>query len=169
MPQDGRRPAGRGHVPRPPGACRRRPHEPRASRHARSLDAQLPRRGALRRGRAPPPRAGCARAVGHAPHGRQPPRQRRAPSQGPHRAGLHRLCGARRATGHGLGGTDKGARRAAPRRHHGEPHDVPPGRTRRNGFESARGRVRSHRARLGSRDPPGRRAPRNARAGSWRS
>ena len=165
VPQDRRRPAGRGHVPRPPGACRRRPDEPRASRSARNLDAQLPVRGALRRGRALPPRAGSARTVGHAPHGRQPPCQRRAPPQGPHRAGLHPLRGTRRSTGHGVGGADEGARGAAARRHHGKPHDVPLGRTGRNGLEPARGSVRGHRTRLGGRGPPRRRAPRKARSG----
>ena len=79
-PKDGRRTAGRGHVPVPPGARGRGPHEPRAPGRARSLDAELPGRGALRRGGAPPRRAGCACAVGHAPHERQPTRQRGAPA-----------------------------------------------------------------------------------------
>ena len=55
------------------------------------------------------PELAAACTVGHAPHGREPARQRRAPAQGPRRAGLHRLCGPRGPAGHGLGGTDEGA------------------------------------------------------------
>ena len=64
-----------------------------------------------------------------------------------------------------VGRTDESARRAAARRHHGKPHDVPLGWTRRNGVQSARGCVRGHRTRVGSRGPPRRRAPRTARSG----
>ena len=49
--EGGRRAAGRGHLPRPPGAAGRDPHQPRAPRAARGVDAQLPARGAVRRDR----------------------------------------------------------------------------------------------------------------------
>ena len=54
-PQGGRRPADGGHLALPPGADHRRPEQSRPPAPARGLDAQLPARGALRRGR--PPRA----------------------------------------------------------------------------------------------------------------
>ena len=47
--EGGRRPAGRGHLPRPPGAAAGHPHRRRAPRAARGVDAQLPARGAVRR------------------------------------------------------------------------------------------------------------------------
>ena len=81
-PEDGRRHAGRGDVPRAPGAARRARAEPRAPRAARGVDEELPARGALRR-RA----AGCApssprsRRAGDAAHEREPARQRRPAPQ----------------------------------------------------------------------------------------
>ena len=47
--EGGRRHAGRGHVPRAPGAARRRAHQPRAAGDARSVAAQLPAGDAVRR------------------------------------------------------------------------------------------------------------------------
>ena len=49
LPPDGRRPAGRGHLPRPPGAAARRAHRRRAPSRARAVDALLPAAGAVRR------------------------------------------------------------------------------------------------------------------------
>ena len=51
-PEGGRRPAGRGHVPRAPGAAGEARRQPRAPRRARGVDALLPARGAVRRRRA---------------------------------------------------------------------------------------------------------------------
>ncbi len=48
-PRGGRRRAGRGHVPRAPGAARERARQRRAPRHARRVDAQLRARRPLRR------------------------------------------------------------------------------------------------------------------------
>ena len=50
-PQGGRRPAGRGHLPLPPGAARRRARQARPARPARGVAAELPAGGAVRRGR----------------------------------------------------------------------------------------------------------------------
>ena len=55
--EGGRRPPGRGHLPLPPGSAGRDPHERRAPRAARGLDAQLPARGAVRRDRSAGARA----------------------------------------------------------------------------------------------------------------
>ena len=51
-PEGGRRRAGRGHLPRPPGAAGRDPHRRRAPGAARGVDAQLPAGRAVRRRRA---------------------------------------------------------------------------------------------------------------------
>ena len=61
--EGGRRPAGRGHLARPPGAVRERPGGRRPPEGARGVDAQLPPRGALRRRRRArcPPSAICTR------------------------------------------------------------------------------------------------------------
>ncbi len=53
-PGAGRRRAGGGHLPRPPGPARRGAREPRAPGDAGGVDALLPARGALRRARPPP-------------------------------------------------------------------------------------------------------------------
>ena len=60
-PEGGRRAAGRGHLARPPGAAGRDPHQRRAPRAARAVDAQLPARGAVRRDRPADPRTAGAR------------------------------------------------------------------------------------------------------------
>ncbi len=52
-PQGGRRSAHRGVLALPPGALRRRPPEREPSPHPRGVVAQLPTRGAVRRGRGP--------------------------------------------------------------------------------------------------------------------
>ena len=72
-----RRPADRGHVPRASGAARRGQGQPRAPRDPRDLDAELPARGAVRRRRPAPARAGGPGPHGRSTHGRQPARQRR--------------------------------------------------------------------------------------------
>ncbi len=60
-PQSRRRPARRGHVPRAPGAARRRAHGSGAPRDARGLDAQLSSPSALFDDERPLVRARCAR------------------------------------------------------------------------------------------------------------
>ena len=75
-PQDGGRPAHRGDVPCSPGPCVRGADQPRTPQDPRVLDAQLPTRGAVRRGGSPPggPRGTATR--GHQAYERQPARQR---------------------------------------------------------------------------------------------
>ena len=75
--EGGRRPPGRGHLPRPPGPAGRDPRQRRAPRAARAVDAQLPARGAVRRHRAPGPGAAGARPAGRPADEREPARQRR--------------------------------------------------------------------------------------------
>ena len=78
-PKRGRRRAGRGHVPRAPGAARAAcATNPEHLAHARGVDAQLPARGAVRRatGRLVPELAALA-PEGRPAHGREPARQRR--------------------------------------------------------------------------------------------
>ena len=76
-PEGGGRPAGRGLLALAPGAAQGHAHQPRAPRPARGVDAQLPARGAVRRGRRPAARAGRAGARRRAADGREPARQRR--------------------------------------------------------------------------------------------
>src|SRR5207302_8778648 len=78
-----RRRAGRGDVPRSPGAAVSPADESRAPRDPGTVDAELPSRGAVRRDRSPAARAGGARPARRAPHGRQPARQRRRASPRP--------------------------------------------------------------------------------------
>ena len=77
-PKIGRRPADRGHLPRPPGAAAGRRGPSRTCRTARRLDAQLQTRRAVRRRRPAAARPGRARPAGRAADGRQPAHQRRA-------------------------------------------------------------------------------------------
>ena len=60
-PEDRRRQAGRGHVPRAPGAARRGAVQSGPPAHARAMDAELSSRGAVRRRR---PAAGRVRCAG---------------------------------------------------------------------------------------------------------
>ena len=76
------------------------PDQPRASRAARAVDAHLPARGAVRRGRRAARRARGAGARGRAADGRQPARQRRPAAARPRAARLPRL----RRRGAGAGG-----------------------------------------------------------------
>ena len=76
-PDDRRRPAGRGHVARAPGAARRDAREPGAPGRARALDAELPPRGAVRRRRPPGRGDPRARPARRQAHGLEPARQRR--------------------------------------------------------------------------------------------
>ena len=91
-PEGRRRPAGRGHVARPPGAAGRGPDEPGAPRPARGVDALAtgPRScSTTTGGRAPEIRALAPR--GDAPDERQPARQRRPAAARPRPARLPRL------------------------------------------------------------------------------
>ena len=101
--------APRWRAPSAPTRCPSMPDTPEHLQPAGGLAAQLQARGALRRGR--PPDAGHPgpRARGQAPHGREPPRQRRPAPARPAHAGLPRL---RR-------------RRPLPRRGRGPGHDRP--------------------------------------------
>ena len=90
-PEGGRRPAGRGHVALAPGAARQARRKPGAPAPARGVDALLPARGALRRGRTPARRAARAGAGGRAADGRQPARQRRPAAPQPAASRLPRL------------------------------------------------------------------------------
>ena len=67
----------------------------RARPHPRRLDEVLPARGAVRRRRAAPPRAGRAGPDRRPADGGQPARQRRPPAPGPAHARLPRLRGGR--------------------------------------------------------------------------
>ena len=84
---EGRRwPARRRIVPLTPGSAGRGPHQSRAPRTARSLDALLPIRRAVHRGGSAARRPRRARPRRRPPHGRQPARQRRAAAARPRAA-----------------------------------------------------------------------------------
>ena len=91
LPEGDRRQAHRGLLARAPGADGRDAREPGPRPRPRGVDEELPARGAVRRGRPAPARAGRAGARGHAAHERQPARQRRRPAPRPAPAGLPRL------------------------------------------------------------------------------
>ena len=134
--QGGRRPAGRGHVPRPPGAAGRRARGPRAPGAARGLDAQLPAGGAVRRAR-PPAFAELAALApdGRPADGREPARQRRhadAPARPARLSTTTRSTVA--APGDRAARVDAPARRDAARHLHAEPRrrELPPVLPRRD-------------------------------------
>ena len=89
--QGGRRRAGRGHVALTSGPALRAGRQPGAREDARGVDALLPPRGALRRGRPPAPGRRRFRPGRRAPDGRQPARQRRHSAARPAAARLPRL------------------------------------------------------------------------------
>ena len=97
--EDGRRPAGRRHLPRAPGAAFRPGRPSRTPQAAGRLAEELPAGGALRR--AGPPEAGTGRAgaQGRAAHGREPARQWRHSAARPAHAGFPRLRGRRARAG----------------------------------------------------------------------
>ena len=121
-PEGGRRPAGRGHLPRPPGAARRAcADEPRAPRTRSRSGCARYRPEELFDDDGPPRRRAAARSAprGRAADGRQPARQRRrcccATSSCPTSATTPSTvdrAGARRRSE-----ADAGARRLAARRH----------------------------------------------------
>ena len=167
-PEGGRRPAGRGHVPRPPGAARRARRQPRAPRAARGVDALLPPRGAVRRATG----ALRRRARGLAPEGE------RRMGANPHANGglllrdlrparLPRLRRRRRRARRRrpseatrvLGGFLRDVMRANADR------ELPHLRPRRDRLQPARRRLRGHRPRLDGRAPRRRRPPRARRPG----
>ena len=93
-----RRQAVRGLLAQPPGPDGRH-GQARAHRDPRAVDAELPARGAVRRGGQARARARRARAEGRAPHERQPARQRRPAAARPAPARLPRLRGRGREPG----------------------------------------------------------------------
>ena len=111
-PRRGRRRAGRGHVPRPPGSARGGAREPRAPGDARGVDAVVPARGALRRRGTTGRRARRVAPRRRAAHERDARRERRHRDRD--RAAAHgavRRRGRSRRPRHD-GGGDAGLRRA---------------------------------------------------------
>ena len=91
-PEGGRRPAGRGHVPRAPGAACRACGESGAPPPARGVDALVPARGAVRRRRSAAGRAARAAPRGERRMGANPHANGGAPAARPRAARLPRLC-----------------------------------------------------------------------------
>ena len=96
-PEGGRRPAGRGHVPLPPGAARQPGREPGAPRQLEDwLRSYRPEELFDDDGPAAAGARARLRPRGRAPDGRQPARQRRAAAARPRAARLPRLRRRRR-------------------------------------------------------------------------
>ena len=144
-PEGGRRPAGRGDVPRAPGAARRGADQPGAARDARSVDAELPAGGAVRRAAAGSlPRARRARAEGRPPHGREPARQRRRGSRAARRCPTSRAtrvdgAAARRASSTSRRGSSARCCATSTR---SNPQQLPPLLPGRDELQPARRRLR---------------------------
>ena len=132
---------------------------------ARGVDALVPARGAVRRGRAAARRAARAAAGGRAPHGRQPARERRPADARSRAARLPRLRRGRRRARHGRQRGDPRAGHLAARRHARQRDrlELPRLRTRRDRLEPARRGLRGHRPRLDGRAARRRRPPRARR------
>ena len=113
----GRRRPDRGHVALAPGASRGRPGKRGPAPPARGLDAQLPARGALRRGGPAAAGAGCSGPCRRSPDERQPARERRPPAARSRPARFPRLRGRGREAGDDVQRGDARARRLPPRRH----------------------------------------------------
>ena len=159
----GRRPCGRGHLARPPGAALRARGQPRAPGDARGLDALVPAGGALRRGGPAAARAARPGARGHAPDGRLAARERRRAAARPRAARLPRLRRGRAGARHGGQRGHPRPRTVRPRHRPGEPRDVPAVRARRDRVEPPGRRLRRDRPRLDGRARAGRRPPRARR------
>ena len=87
------------------------------------------------------------------PDEREPARQRRTPAPGPRHAGLPRLRSPRGPARSHLQRGDQGARRLPARHHRPQPRPVPDHGTGRDSVQSAAGRVREDRPRVGRRGP----------------
>ena len=99
LPAGRRRPAGRGHLPRPPGAAARRPHQRRAPPRARGVDALLPAARAVRRQGHPVPELAGLSPRGDRRMSASPFANGGAPAAGPAAARLARLRRRRRRPG----------------------------------------------------------------------
>ena len=119
VPQGHRRQAVRGLLARAPGADGRH-GQARAHADPRTVDEELPAAGALRQVR--PPRRGPSQiaAEGHAPHERQPARERRHAAARPAHAGLPELRGQAAKSRRGNGGSDPRDGAVPARRDEGE-------------------------------------------------
>src|SRR5215203_7163883 len=127
------------------------------------MDAQLPARGALRRGGAPGPGAGRAGAGGGAADGREPTGQRRPPSRPPGDTRPIRLRDRGPATGRRARRIDQTPRPAAARPLRRQPGQLPPLLPRRDRLQPARRRLRGLRPLPDGRPPRGhQRLPRGA-------
>ena len=98
-PEDRRRTAGRGLVSLAPGSTGQPGRQPGTPRAARGVDALLPARGAVRRGRDSAERAGRAGAARRPADGRQPSRQWRSAVARPRASRLPDVRARRSRTG----------------------------------------------------------------------
>ncbi len=157
-PEGGRRPASRGHVALASGPARRRARQPRAPAAARGLDEELPAGGAVRRERGAAPRARRPPAEGRAADEREPARERRPAAARARSARLSRLRGRGAEAGNVDERSDARARHVPARRDREEPGQLPALRSRRDGVEPARRRLRRDEPELGRRDEADRRS-----------
>ena len=147
----GRRPD-RGNVALASGAACGCPGESRSATPARGLAAQLQARGALRRSRSAPARAGRAATCRRSPDERQPTRERRRPATRPRPARLPRLRGRGREAGDDVQRGDTGARGVSARRDRPQRGELPTLRTRRDGVQPPRRCLLRHQPHLGGGD-----------------
>ena len=120
-PQDSGRRAGRGHVPRAPGADRGNGLEAGAHPDARRVDAELSSRGVVRRRRNLDSGARRTGPAGRPPHGRESARQRRSAAQRPDAARFPRLRRGGPAARRGHCGSHARYGPVPARRHEAEP------------------------------------------------
>ncbi len=149
--QGSRREADGGQLAVASGADGRRPREPCAHTAARGLAAELPARGALRRGRPARARARRARAGRRAADERQPAHERRRAAARARPAGFPRLRGRGDRPRHRHERGDARPRRLPARHRRPEPADVPALRPRRDRLEPARRRLLGHEPNLARR------------------
>ena len=154
LPEGDRRQAGGRLLALASGADERDAGPSRARPHPRSLDEELPPRGAVRRDR--PPQAGTRRAcaVRRAPDERQSAHQWRRTPPRPEAAGLPRLRGRGRVARRGDRRGDAGDGDLSARRDEAEPRSaqLPPVQSGREQLQPLAGRARGDEPRLGRRD-----------------